>query len=110
MVLHRPVELAPFIGTWGCCNVRVTPQWPPTHSLSSRTSTSVNYSPASRGCLNSRKLHSLTRRFASLTLARNPGACLMEISPEGLQAQRIKGSCRGYQSEASRKLLVSCQS
>jgi hypothetical protein len=42
---------------------------------------SVNYLPASRRCFTLRKLHSLTQVFASLTMARNPGACFMEISP-----------------------------
>src|SRR4051794_14695834 len=59
------------------------PRWiapamcPLLHSLSSRTSTRVSFSPASMRFLTSATLVSLTRDLASLTMARNPGACCM---------------------------------
>src|SRR5208283_368055 len=49
-------------------------KWPLAHSLSSRTSTSTNFSPASMRRLTSGTLVSLTRFFASFTMERNFGA------------------------------------
>src|SRR5690348_11278730 len=49
--------------------------WPRCHSLSSRVSTRMNFSPASRRFLISRKSISLMRFFDSLTIFRNSGEC-----------------------------------
>src|SRR5271157_5030239 len=60
-------------------------KWPLAHSLSSRTSTSTNFSPASMRRLTSGTLVSLTRFFASFTMERNFGACAIWVPPRRLE-------------------------
>src|SRR5579863_8704851 len=54
---------------------------PRAHSLSSRTSTSVNFSPVSIRLFTAATFVSLTCLFASFTKARNFAACAMQFSP-----------------------------
>src|SRR5271156_6264549 len=52
--------------------------WPAFHSLSSRTSTNRNFSPAARRIFTSATLVSFTRLFASVTILKNGSECCIE--------------------------------